>query len=155
MPKAAHYGFTRTSDFIALVGIVIGSVFEYFSPSSFEIQEGVLWGIGGVLLLGAWALIFYVKVCLRKHGQASGPGRATTVLVTSGPFRWSRNPIYVGVIFVVISIGILLNSIWITLSALLVAFLLHFVLVLPEEEYLTRLFREQYRSYKANTRRWV
>jgi protein-S-isoprenylcysteine O-methyltransferase Ste14 len=83
------------------------------------------------------------------------PGRPATRILSTGPFRVSRNPLYVGLLLLYASVALLLDAGW-ALALLPVAFLgLHFGAVLPEETYLAAKFGEEYLSYKRRVRRWL
>lgn len=103
---------------------------------------------GGVLALWA-ALLFW------RHETTPLPYAEATSLVTSGPYRISRNPMYLGLLLTLIGLGLWLQS----LSALLLAPLFVFVInrcnILPEERRLTATFGEVYVTYLSQTRRWL
>jgi protein-S-isoprenylcysteine O-methyltransferase Ste14 len=80
------------------------------------------------------------------------PARA---LVTTGIYRWTRNPIYLAFFLVYVSIGIVVRSPWILILTLPLAITIHYGVVAREEAYLERRFGDAYRNYKARVRRWV
>jgi protein-S-isoprenylcysteine O-methyltransferase Ste14 len=87
---------------------------------------GLLASIG--IILAAWATI-----ALRKGGQHPDPARATTALVTDGPYEYSRNPIYLSFISLSLGVGLLLNSYWV-LGAVPISVIGLQILVIPREE---------------------
>jgi protein-S-isoprenylcysteine O-methyltransferase Ste14 len=103
---------------------------------------------GGVLAL--WAALLF-----RRHKTTSHPYAEATSLVISGPYRFSRNPMYLGLLLTLIGLGLWLQS----LSALLLAPLFVFVInrcnIIPEERRLIDCFGEVYEIYQAQTRRWI
>ena len=72
-----------------------------------------------------------------------------------GPYQFTRNPMYLMMLFVCVGSSVLLWSIWILLLTPICAGLLHRPAILPEEEYLERKFGEDYLSYKRRVRRWI
>lgn len=84
----------------------------------------------------------------------SKPEQATN-LVTSGVYRFSHNPMYVGFVFILLGWGIWLSSLWALLCVTgFIAYLTLFQII-PEERALTRLFGEDYTQYKNKVKRWL
>ena len=100
--------------------------------------------------LGLWALAL-----MKRAGTNVIPDRPTTALVTSGPFRWSRNPGYLcqTLIYLALVVAADSHSGLVLLAPLLV--LVHYGVVKREERYLERLFGDEYRAYRRRVRRWV
>ncbi len=83
------------------------------------------------------------------------PDRAVSSLVTNGPFRFSRNPIYVGNVALVAGLGLVLAAPAILLLAPVMAVALKRLAIEPEERHLARRFGRDYEAYVARTRRWL
>jgi protein-S-isoprenylcysteine O-methyltransferase Ste14 len=92
---------------------------------------------------------------LRRHGTSFLPTQATTALVRSGPYRFTRNPMYLAFALAYLGIAIAFSLLWaiVLLPAVLAA--IQWSVIVREEDYLERKFREQYRVYKAGVRRWL
>lgn len=75
--------------------------------------------------------------------------------MTSGPYRFTRNPIYIGLSAVYLGIAALAGSLWIALMLVPALFILQFGVVLREEAYLERRFGDDYRAYRARVPRWI
>ncbi len=73
----------------------------------------------------------------------------------TGPFRFSRNPGYATLQMIQVTVGLLLNNMWILLMTLPAVIVVHYVVVLGEEAYLERKFGDAYLEYKSRVRRWV
>jgi len=103
---------------------------------------------GGIIAL--WAAVLF-----RWHNTTAHPYGDASQLVTGGPYRYIRNPMYLGLLLLLIAIGLWLQS----LSALLLSPFFVFVInrcnILPEEQRLLRRFGETYRDYQQRTRRWI
>ena len=84
----------------------------------------------------------------------SKPEQATS-LVTSGVYRFSRNPMYVGFVFILLGWGIWLSSLWALLCIVGFIAYLTFFQIIPEERALTKLFGEEFTAYKARVKRWL
>jgi protein-S-isoprenylcysteine O-methyltransferase Ste14 len=106
-------------------------------------------GAAGVVLL------VYAIVTLRRHGTTVLPDVGATALVTSGPFRRFRNPIYLGDCLILFGLAEITKNIWFVIGAATFAVLVTLLAILPEERHLERRFGEAYLDYKAKTRRWL
>lgn len=113
-----------------------------------EIPGYVVVGIGAVINL--WSLM-----TMRRAGVAISPYKPTESVVTTGPFRFTRNPIYLGMTLLYIGAALSLNMLWalVLLPVLLVMVL--FGVILREERYLLLRFGTKYLRYKASVGRWL
>jgi len=109
------------------------------------------WVSIGIGLAGfAWAL-----AAIWGHHTTVNPYKAASNLVTSGPFRYSRNPIYLCDWFVYAGVTLLLHTAWPLLFAPLVWAAMRHGVIAHEEAHLEARFGEEYRRYRARTRRWL
>ena len=111
---------------------------------------------GGVLLiLFGIALVLWAVRLFGKAGTAIKPFEESTQMIVSGPYRWSRNPIYLGLVFILSGIGLALG----TLSPFLVipAFVwtIQKRFIAHEEAMLEKSFGAAYAEYKKRIRRWL
>jgi protein-S-isoprenylcysteine O-methyltransferase Ste14 len=111
--------------------------------------------IGGAVFAAAFALAIWAIVTIRKAGTAVETVKPTTTIVASGPFRFTRNPIYLGMILGQIGLAIAFNSLWILVALVPFFFLLRYGVVAREEAYLERKFGDVYLGYKSRVRRWL
>ncbi len=102
------------------------------------------------LLLNLWADRLF-----KRHKTEVKPFRESTSLVVEGPFRISRNPMYLGGALIFIGAALLFGTVtpWIVVPVMAYLALAHFIL--PEEEDMERQFGEAYREYKKKVRRWI
>lgn len=110
---------------------------------------GIGFGVAGL------ALIVWAAATLRRHETTILPDKAASHLVTDGPFRWRRNPIYLGWVFILLGIAELTKNVWLVAAALLFAALVTWLAIIPEERHLEARFGDAFRDYKAKTRRWI
>lgn len=103
----------------------------------------------GVGLL-AWGMLTFWRA-----GTPADHTRPTTTLVTTGPFRFSRNPFYVGLLGLMVGFSLEYANLWALLLVAPVAWAIRRYTVLPEEAYLAREFGEQYERYRRSVRRWI
>ena len=111
---------------------------------------------GGALLwlaaagLGAWALLTF-----RRQGTTPDPNGVATALLTSGPFHYSRNPLYVALCTLLAGFGLLLDSAWVLALMAALVLLLDRLVIAREEVSLHALFGEAYVAYTHRVRRWL
>jgi len=110
--------------------------------------------LGGVLVLAALGLDLWTILTLRRHHANVLPHRVATALVTTGPFAWSRNPIYVGNVLLLIGATFLLANPWFLPAAALLAVALHRLAIRREEAHLARRFGAAWEAYRQRTARW-
>lgn len=91
----------------------------------------------------------------RAAGTSIPPHRPTTALVTSGPYRFSRNPIYIGVSLAYVALAVALASTWALILLPPLLAVLHYGVIAREEAYLERKFGPEYRRYRQAVRRWL
>ena len=106
-------------------------------------------GVAGLALM-AWAV-----VALGRARTTVLPHRGVSALVTTGPFRFRRNPIYLGEVMMFLGLAELTKSVWLVILAPVFALLITWLAILPEERHLEARFGDAYRAYRARTRRWI
>ncbi len=92
---------------------------------------------------------------MRKMKTTFIPDGTPEVLISSGPFKFSRNPIYLGMLTVLVGVAFLMSS----LSAIIIAFvfgiIINFTWIAHEEKKLHELFSEDWENYSSKVRRWI
>ncbi len=110
----------------------------------------------GALMLGAGLALVSASVMALLRGRTTLlPHRATTHLVTDGPFAFSRNPIYLANALIMAGFGGMTASAWYDLAAILCLVLDDRLAVRREEAHLAARFGEQWQAYAARVRRWL
>ena len=143
--------------FIAGAGILAGGVLSQVWPMPLAPES---WHdslrLGGLFLIATW-LAFAISAVLtfRRAGTNVNPTKPTTALAFGGPYKITRNPMYLGLVLLVVGSGFVLNSVWPILMAVPVLLLLRNAVILKEEQYLERKFGAAYTDYKARVRRWI
>jgi protein-S-isoprenylcysteine O-methyltransferase Ste14 len=133
--------------------LAVGFGLEALLPSAS--LPGALRWLGGVLVLAGLTLMGSFVSSFRRANTAVDPGKPTTAIVTSGPYRLTRNPGYLGMALVYTGIALLAGALW-TLVALLPALaVIDRAVIAREERYLEAKFGQDYLAYKARVRRWV
>ena len=88
-------------------------------------------------------------------GEPFIPSKPTTTLITDGPFRYSRNPGYLGAAMVYAGVASVANALWAILLLPVMLLVMRRTAIEREERYLEGKFGEEYLNYKARVRRWV
>ena len=87
--------------------------------------------------------------------QPTDPGHPTTKVIKTGVFAISRNPLYLGGVLVLLGIALALNMLWALVMLLLSMILCYYILIIPEERYLSAKFGDEYKEYVASVHRWL
>jgi protein-S-isoprenylcysteine O-methyltransferase Ste14 len=110
----------------------------------------------GVLLVAIAIALFSYSVAKFRAADTPVPARKpTTVIVRTGPYRFTRNPIYLAFSLFQLGIAIWVNSVWLVVTLVVAVALINSVVIPREERYLERKFGEQYLDYKTSVRRWL
>ena len=108
-------------------------------------------GIGAAgLALAVWA-----AATLSRHRTTILPHARANALVTDGPYRWRRNPIYLADVMILLGLAELTKNIWLVGLSLVFAVLVTRLAILPEERHLKARFGARWDDYAATTRRWI
>jgi protein-S-isoprenylcysteine O-methyltransferase Ste14 len=135
-------GFGLQSIWPIGLGIAIPAVVRYWI--------GGLIFAGAVLLLGGWSVLL-----MRRSGQSENPWKPTTQIIERGPYRLTRNPMYLQMVVACVGVAVAFANVWILLLVPVCAWALQALAIIPEEQYLERKFGEHYLAYKKRVRRWI
>jgi protein-S-isoprenylcysteine O-methyltransferase Ste14 len=108
-----------------------------------------------VVFVLALALALWAIDIMTRAGTNVPTNRPTTAMVESGPYRFTRNPIYMGMFVGQIGLGIAFDNLWLLLTLVLFALVIRYGVVAREEAYLDRKFGDAYRRYRQRVRRWL
>lgn len=109
------------------------------------------WGLG----IGGLGLFIWAFMTLRAAGTTILPDKGSDVLVTAGPFRRLRNPIYLAQVMILLWLAEVSKNPWFLLFAVVHGILLTALAIIPEERHLEARFGDAYADYKARSRRWI
>ena len=119
-------------------------------------QAAVVSTVAGAILLVVGAVIAgWGLVIFRKARTTTVPGKSSVELVTWGPYRVTRNPMYVGLAIAYLGEAGLLKQIWPVLLLPLTLGYLHWVVIPVEEARLKDAFQDKYERYRSSVRRWI
>jgi len=138
---------------IFLAAILFGIVLNRAWPLPFRATSLPL--LGPLLAGCAVALFVFSLREFRAAGTSVRGSERTTTIVRTGPYRFSRNPIYLSFILFVLGLSIWLNNLWLLVTLVPAVATIAIVVIPREERFLERNFHDQYSSYKAAVRRWL
>ena len=155
-----HNGTPDTAQVLVLPPLVYGGAFVMGLLLHLMLPLHVLptplaRGIGVVCVLVSFPLALMTLRTLSRAHTPVDPMKPTTALVTEGPFRYSRNPIYVALTLLYLGVALLVNALWILLLVVPVLVVIRYGVIAREEAYLTRKFGDAYHQYMAQVRRWL
>lgn len=133
---------------------IIVLVLRWLRPAPILGHSITLWP-GLALLVFGLAIMIWGRRALQAAGTNVNPSLPTTAIVTTGPFRFSRNPLYVGLTLLYLGLTLMLNTWWGVVLLVPVLLLMHRGVVLREERYLEQKFGEVYRQYRSKVRRYI
>jgi protein-S-isoprenylcysteine O-methyltransferase Ste14 len=111
--------------------------------------------VGGATILGAAALFVASVRTFRAAGTPVPGNRPTTAVVRDGPYRFSRNPIYLAFSLLQMGIALWVSSLWVVATLIGAVALMSLVVIPREERYLEARFPSEYLPYRSSVRRWV
>lgn len=141
---------------IFLGALLLGLAAGRFVPlSSFGIERRLLVAIGALLFVAGAAIMLWAAGLFRRLGTNVRPTQPTSVIATTGPYRWTRNPMYLGMALIYTAFAISLDG-PVALALLpLVLIIMQTQVIAREERYLEAKFGDDYRRYRAEVRRWI
>jgi protein-S-isoprenylcysteine O-methyltransferase Ste14 len=142
--------------FVFLICILAGvAVHRLVAPAVVPVERWISVAAGLAILACGVGLVVSARIWFVRTGQSPLPWKPSPELILRGPYRFTRNPMYVGVTLVQIGLGIALNDLWITAFAAVALLIVHVIAVRPEEQYLTERFGESYTNYVTRVRRYL
>jgi protein-S-isoprenylcysteine O-methyltransferase Ste14 len=138
-----------------LGSIGLGVLAQLALPLRFASQSGLRVPLGLVLAAAGVAAIVWPILWMRRTQQDPDPRKPSPELILGGPFRWSRNPIYLGMTLIQAGVGIALGNLWVLLLLAPTLAVLQREVIAKEEAYLTRKFGDPYVAYQHSVRRWL
>jgi protein-S-isoprenylcysteine O-methyltransferase Ste14 len=139
-----------------LLGLTVLSmiVLNWLLPLPISLRSVAL--LLGIILtsLGIGCLV-WGRTTLLQAGTNVNPLKPTTAIVSEGPFRFSRNPLYVGGTSFFIGLSLAIGTGWGCVLLVPFALILHYGIILPEERYLEQKFGDSYLTYKRAVRRYL
>ena len=139
---------------IYLAFLAAGLGLGYGWPAPF-MADAARYPLGGALCVFGVALAGLAFLHFRRAGTNVQTWQPSTALVTDGPYRYSRNPIYVALTLIYCGIGVTADSGWVLGLAMPLLAVMRLGVIAPEERYLEAKFGDSYRHYMGRVRRWL
>jgi protein-S-isoprenylcysteine O-methyltransferase Ste14 len=137
-----------------LVALLAMAALHLFAPGARVIAS--LWRLAGLALVAVGlGLNVWADGLFKKHRTEVKPFRDSSALVVEGPFRFSRNPMYAGMLAVLAGAAVLAGTLTPFFVVIGMGWLLTAHFVIPEERDMEAQFGEPYRAYKTRVRRWL
>ena len=137
--------------FTAIAGLAL----DWLHPLPFLPSAVPAGWLGGVVILAGLALLIWAATTFRRAGTEVRTGQPAARIVTTGPYRHTRNPIYIGMFLGLVGLAAGFDSLWLLVLLAPFYLLIRYGVVAREEAYLELKFGDAYRAYRARVRRWL
>jgi protein-S-isoprenylcysteine O-methyltransferase Ste14 len=137
------------------LAVMAGLAVNWLVPLPFLPVDLPAGWLGAIVFVLALALVAWAIVTITRAGSNVPTNLPTTAIVESGPYRFTRNPIYLGMFLGLIGLAIAFDNLWLLMMLVPFALVIHYGVVAREEAYLERKFGDAYRGYRSRVRRWL
>lgn len=138
---------------VFILGILIGYGLNTLWPA--KLSDTGVGPAGVVLVVLGLIIVALASVSFKRAHTHIEPWKPTSTIIDSGIFGHSRNPIYLAFCVITAGAGLVLNSLWVTLSVVPSIIAVYHIAISKEEQYLEAKFGDDYRAYKNRVRRWL
>lgn len=137
------------------LAVIAGLVLHWLIPLPFLPAYLPTGWFGAILFTLALVLFAWAIVTMTRAGSNVPTNLPTITIVESGPYRFTRNPIYLGMLLGLVALAIALDNLWLLMTLVPFALTIRYGVVAREEAYLERKFGDVYRGYRLRVRRWL
>jgi protein-S-isoprenylcysteine O-methyltransferase Ste14 len=137
------------------LAVIAGLALNWLVPLPFLPADLPAGWPGAMVFVLAVALFLWAIVTMTRVGSNVPTNRPTTTIVEAGPYRFTRNPIYLGMFLGLIGLAIAFDNLWLLMVLVPFALVIRYGVVAREEAYLERKFGDVYRGYSSRVRRWL
>jgi protein-S-isoprenylcysteine O-methyltransferase Ste14 len=137
------------------LAVLAGLALHWLMPLPFMPPAVSARWTGGVVFAAALALFAWAIVTITRAGSNVPTNTPTTAIVDTGPYRFTRNPIYLAMFGGLVGLAMAFDSLWLLAALVIFALVIRFGVVAREEAYLERKFGDVYRQYRSRVRRWL
>jgi protein-S-isoprenylcysteine O-methyltransferase Ste14 len=137
------------------VAVLAGLALNWLMPLPFVPAAVPAGWLGAMVFALALALLAWAIVTITRAGSNVPTNLPTTTIVEIGPYRFTRNPIYLGMFVGLIGLAIVFDNLWLLMMLVPFAPVIRYGVVAREESYLERKFGDAYRGYRSRVRRWL
>jgi protein-S-isoprenylcysteine O-methyltransferase Ste14 len=137
------------------LAVIAGLALDWLVPLPFLPAHLPAGWLGAMVVVLALALVAWAIVTITRAGSNVPTNLPTTTIVESGPYRFTRNPIYLGMFLGLTGLAIAFDNLWLLMMLAPFALVIRYGVVAREEAYLERKFGDIYRGYRSRLRRWL
>jgi protein-S-isoprenylcysteine O-methyltransferase Ste14 len=137
------------------LAVLAGLVLQWIVAMPFMPASVPAGWIGGVVFVAALTLVAWAIITITRAGSNVPTNMPTTTIVETGPYRFTRNPIYLGMCLGLVGLAVAFNNLWLFGTLAPFALVIRYGVVAREEAYLERKFGDAYRHYRTRVRRWL
>jgi len=137
------------------LAVIAGLALDWLVPLPFLPADVPAGWLGAMVFVLALALFAWAIVTITRAGSNVPTNLPTTTIVESGPYRFTRNPIYLAMFLGLIGLAIAFGNLWLLMMLVPFALVIRYGVVAREEAYLERKFGDVYRGYRSRVRRWL
>jgi len=137
------------------LAIIAGLTLNWLVPLPFLPADLPAGWLGAMVFVLAVALFAWAIVTITRAGSKVPTNRPTTTIVEAGPYRFTRNPVYLGMFLGLIGLAIAFDNLWLLIMLVPFALVIRYAVVAREEAYLERKFSDIYHGYRSRVRRWL
>ena len=148
-----HPGVVIFPPLLFVICLACGTAAHLLCP--YRIPDGRWTWSAGIVAIASGLIALWAKRVMKAAGTNVRPDLPALAIVDSGPFAFTRNPLYTSLMLLYTAIGLALRSPAFLVVLVPLAGVLHFGVVLREERYLDAKFGDAYRAYRARVRRWI
>jgi protein-S-isoprenylcysteine O-methyltransferase Ste14 len=150
-----HPGVIAFPPLILLVGAVVSAFVHFMFPGRMMMRHALSLLLGIAVVVTAFALMLWAILIMKMAGTNVHPNQPALTIARNGPYRFTRNPMYLGLCLLQVALSFFFND-WASLLFVIpLAFVLHYGVILREEKYLEAKFGDQYLPLKRDVRRWI
>jgi protein-S-isoprenylcysteine O-methyltransferase Ste14 len=137
------------------LAVIAGLALDWLVPLPFLPADVPAGWLSAMVFVLALALFAWAIVTITRAGSNVPTNLPTTTIVESGPYRFTRNPIYLAMFLGLIGLAIGFDNLWLLMMLVPFALVVRYGVVAREETYLERKFGDVYRGYRSRVRRWL
>lgn len=154
---SAHKSKWQIGEVVFGIPFLLSLGIQIIIPLSFSQRASnqIFLFVGVALVILSIVIIGLARRELARFRQPTDPGQPTSMIVKTGIFSISRNPLYLGAATLFFGLALTLNNLWSLLTLLLSIIICHYMLIIPEEKYLGEKFGDKYIEYAKTVSRWV
>lgn len=154
--RIPHAGVNFPPPFYFVLGFLAGWLLHRLVPLRVPASESASMNTAGwILIVASVVLLIWAQITFLRHRTTVIPNRPASTMVTSGPYAYSRNPMYVSLTTLYLGLSLLTGMLWPIILLPLVLILLTALVIRREERYLDSAFGADYAAFRKRVRRWV